>query len=85
MNLLIQILIGALGGNGAGLVLKNFSLGTIGNTIAGILGGAGGAQLLAMINPALAEGLGGQIGSAAAGGGVLMIIVGIIKSLLFKK
>ncbi len=84
MEILIQILIGALGGNGAGLLLKKLSLGTLGNTIAGILGGAGGAQLLAMIKPALTEGLGGQIGSAGVGGAVVMAIVGAIKKAMSK-
>jgi hypothetical protein len=77
--LLIQLVIGAIGGNGIGAVLKNLSLGPIGNTLAGLLGGAGGAQLLGMISPGLTEGLAGQAGGAAVGGGVLMAIVGFVK------
>lgn len=84
MELLIQILIGAIGGNGIAFLFKNLSLGTIWNTVAGVLGGAGGVQLLAALSPTLAAGLGGQIGGAAVGGGILMFIVGLIKSALAK-
>ena len=45
-SLLIQLVSGAVGGNAAGMALKNYSLGTIGNSIAGILGGGIGAQIL---------------------------------------
>src|ERR1700722_19490790 len=37
-------------------VLKKFNLGPIGNTIAGILGGVGGGQLLGMLTGAAAAG-----------------------------
>mgnify|MGYP000623831868 CR=1 FL=1 len=39
VSLIIQLLSGAAGGNIVGSVLKNISLGTVGNSIAGILGG----------------------------------------------
>ena len=38
-SLIMQLIGGAIGGNAAGGVLKNFSLGTLGNSIVGILGG----------------------------------------------
>jgi hypothetical protein len=37
--LIIQLVSGAVGGNVAGGLLKNLNLGTLGNSIAGILGG----------------------------------------------
>ena len=43
---LISLITGGVGGNIAGALLKNFSLGPIGNTIAGVLGGGLGGQLL---------------------------------------
>ena len=46
ITLLIQLVSGALGGNIAGSALKNMSLGTLGNTIAGIVGGGVGGQIL---------------------------------------
>ena len=39
INLIIQIVAGALGGNAAGAASKDMSLGTAGNTIAGAIGG----------------------------------------------
>ena len=50
MELIISLLSGALGGNVAGALLKKFSLGTLWNSVVGILGGGLGAQLLGMLN-----------------------------------
>lgn len=90
--LIIQLICGALGGNAAGKLFKNIDLGTLGNSIAGILGGGLGGQIL--------NGLGmfgggqdgaldlvsiiGNIVSGGVGGGILMAIIGLIKSLLAK-
>src|SRR5260370_16669243 len=54
INVIIQIVAGAIGGNGAGAALKDLNLGTLGNTIAGAIGGAAGGQLLSALIPALA-------------------------------
>ncbi len=83
MELIISLLTGALGGNIAGALLKKFSMGTLWNSVVGILGGGLGAQLLGM----LGLDLGGILGSVAggtAGGGVLMAIIGVIKSAMKK-
>jgi len=49
-SLLIQLVSGAAGGNIAGAAMKKSSLGTVGNSIVGILGGGvGGAVLLAIV------------------------------------
>ena len=37
--LIIQLISGAVGGNVAGNLLKQYDLGTLGNSIAGIVGG----------------------------------------------
>jgi uncharacterized membrane protein YeaQ/YmgE (transglycosylase-associated protein family) len=50
-SLLIQLVSGAVGGNIAGMGLKKYSLGTLGNSIAGILGGGIGAQILGPLLP----------------------------------
>ena len=49
MSLLVQLLSGAVGGNIAGAAMKKFSLGTIGNSIVGILGGGLGGQIFGML------------------------------------
>lgn len=86
-SLLIQLVSGAVGGNAAGAAMKKFSLGTVGNSIVGILGGGLGGQILG----ALGMGAGGDgaadagsivssIASGGVGGAVLLAIVGAIKS-----
>jgi hypothetical protein len=83
--LIIQLVSGAVGGNLAGSLLKKFSLGTVLNSIVGILGGGPGGQLLNALGIAGTGGgmdIGGIVGSIAAGGvggGVLMGIIGAIK------
>jgi uncharacterized membrane protein YeaQ/YmgE (transglycosylase-associated protein family) len=83
--LIIQLVCGAAGGNIAGALMKKYNLGTLGNSIAGIVGGFGGGQLLGMIG-ANAAGGGLDVGSiiksvvgGGVGGGVLMAIIGLIK------
>lgn len=95
LPLLIQLASGAAGGNIFGALLKNLSLGTLGNSLAGIVGGGLGGQILGPLlglAPAAAAGAGSldigsiltQVASGGAGGGVLMVVIGILKSLFAK-
>jgi len=90
LPLLIQIASGAIGGNVAGSLMKNLSLGTIGNSLLGVLGGGLGGQLLGLLGLDLggAEmGLGSILGSVASGGvggGALMAIIGAVKNAMNK-
>ena len=45
IGLIIQLISGAVGGNIAGAAMKQYNLGTIGNSIAGLIGGGVGAIL----------------------------------------
>lgn len=92
-SLIIQLVSGAAGGNIAGSLLKKYSLGTLGNSIVGILGGGLGGQLLGMLGAgdagAAAGGmdLGSIVASVAGGGvggGVLMAIIGLIRQSMGK-
>lgn len=88
-SLLIQLVSGAVGGNVAGAALKNLSLGTVGNSIVGILGGGIGGQLLGMLGLGGGGGMDvGSIVSSVAGGGVggavLLAIIGFIKKSMGK-
>ena len=94
VQLIIQLVCGAIGGNAAGGLMKKFSLGTLGNSVAGIIGGGLGGQLLGMIGAGdvAATGGGMDIGSIVSsvlgggvGGGVLMAIIGVIKQSFAKK
>ena len=86
--LIIQLISGALGGNAAGALMKKLSLGTVLNSILGIVGGGLGGQLLNLLGVGTAGGgmdLGGIITSIAGGGvggGILLAIVGLIKKAL---
>jgi uncharacterized membrane protein YeaQ/YmgE (transglycosylase-associated protein family) len=60
INLIVELISGAIGGNIAGAAMKDNSLGIAGNSIAGIVGGGLGGAILQSI-----------MGSAAAGGGSL--------------
>lgn len=71
-------------GNLGGAALKKYSLGVLGNSIAGIVGGGVGGQLLSSLIPALADGIGGQVAGGGIGGMVVMVIVGMIKSAMAK-
>jgi len=91
VGLIIQLISGAVGGNIAGSAMKQYNLGTLGNSIAGVIGGGVGAQIIGALvgggtgtDVAGAGGLDigsiiGQIVSGGAGGGILMVIVGLIK------
>jgi uncharacterized membrane protein YeaQ/YmgE (transglycosylase-associated protein family) len=66
LPLIIQLISGAVGGNVAGALMKNFNLGPIGNSIAGLIGGGLGGQLLSM----LTSGGAATAGMAATGSGM---------------
>jgi hypothetical protein len=88
INLIVQLIAGAVGGNAVGAGMKNVDLGTLGNTIAGALGGAGGGTLLTALLPMLQGAAGnvdiGTLAGQAVGGGVagaiVTAIVGLIKN-----
>lgn len=92
ISLIIQLISGALGGNIAGALLKNLSLGTVGNSLVGILGGGIGGQLLSMVGVGGAAATGGldlaaivsSVAGGGVGGGVLMAIIGLLKRLFAK-
>ena len=92
VGLIIQLVAGGVGGNVAGSLLKQYDLGTVGNTIAGVVGGGVGAQILGQFLGGGADIAGGgsldigsivgQVASGGVGGGVLMVIVGLIKQFM---
>jgi hypothetical protein len=88
LNLIIQVIAGAIGGNVAGTASKEMSLGPLGNTIVGAIGGGVGAQILGLIIPMLANTTAtpdlGTIFSQAVGGGAagaaITTIIGAIRN-----
>jgi hypothetical protein len=99
LELIIALLSGAAGGNIVGRLAKSIDLGTLGNSIAGILGGGIGSWLIGAMGGSgaidaaadAAAGAGLDIGtiiqsvaSGGVGGGVLMAIVGLIRQMMAK-
>ena len=89
--LIVQAVGGAIGANAMGKLIKGIDMGVVVNSIAGIVGGGLGGQLLNMagfsVMPSGSLDLVSILGNVACGGvggGVLMAIVGFIGK-LFKK
>ena len=86
---IIKLVSGAVGGNVAGAVMKDKSLGTVGNSIAGILGGGLGGLVMQLLGVAQAGGLdiGAVIGSIASGGigGAILMVIGALLKGMFAK
>jgi hypothetical protein len=94
INLIIQLVAGVIGGNGAGSALKDYSLGGLGNTIVGAIGGVGGGQVLQSLIPMLVGTTGGgfdvgaivgQLVGGGASGAILTLIVGVVKNMMASK
>ncbi|MEM1226109.1 MAG: hypothetical protein AAGJ40_10440 [Planctomycetota bacterium] len=89
--LIIQLATGAFGGNLVARFFRKLDLGLVGNSIAGILGGGLGGQLLGMIGIGAGPSgsldvtaILGSVASGGVGGGVLLMIVGFVKSVIAK-
>lgn len=89
MELIVQIIAGLIGGNAAGAGLKNLSLGTAGNSIAGAVGGGLGGLLTGVLTGAPIEGMDmnaiiQSVAGGGIGGAVLTAIAGMLKKALVK-
>lgn len=98
INLLISLISGVIGGNVAGKAMPEKSLGTLGNSLSGLLGGGIGGYLLQALSGAAAEAVhatGGtgldigsilaNVGSSGVGGAILMIVIGLVKNAFEKR
>lgn len=92
VNLIIQLGSGALGGNIAGSLVRSISLGGLGNSIAGLVGGALGSQILSSLLGlgsvmSVASGSGdpdigaviAQVAGGGVGGGIMTLLIGLLK------
>jgi len=83
IGLIIQLISGVIGGNLAGGAMKNANLTPMVKSIAGLIGGLGGGQLLGLVGAGGAEGMdiAGLISSVVgggAGGAILTAIAGMV-------
>lgn len=88
LPLIIQLLSCAAGGNLAGSLLKRFSLGILGNSLAGIAGGGIGDSILGIIGIEAGvdvvsatdiANIFSSIASGGIGGGAIIAVIAMIK------
>lgn len=92
-SLIVEAVSGAVGGNVAGAAMKEKSLGAVGNSIAGIVGGGLGGTILQSVLGSAAAGGGGMdmqsilanVGGGGVGGAILMVVVALIKNAMANK
>ena len=77
-SILAWIVIGAIAGWLAGLLVKGYGFGLIGNIVVGILG-AGVAGLLAPRLGLYTESFGGNIVASLLGALVLLVLIGLVR------
>lgn len=78
-TILIWILVGAIAGWLAGLVVRGFGFGLIGNIVVGIIGAFLGGWLFGVLGVAIGAGIINTIFTAFIGAVVLLLIVRVIK------
>lgn len=78
-TILIWILVGAIAGWLAGLVVRGFGFGLVGNIIVGIVGAFLGGWLFGVLGFAIGAGIVNTIFTAFIGAVVLLLIVRVIK------
>lgn len=92
IGLITNLIGGAVGGNATGAGLKDLSLGVLGNTIAGVVGGALGVYIIQGVNLLNQLGLAettlgtvlGQAGTGLISGSILTAVVGLIRNMMSK-
>jgi hypothetical protein len=92
VTMAVQALSGAAGGNVIGAVAKNLSLGGLGNTLAGALGGGLGSALLSNvlnlpgIDTAAVDPMAilGQVAQGGGAGAAATLLIGILRGLFSK-
>jgi uncharacterized membrane protein YeaQ/YmgE (transglycosylase-associated protein family) len=77
-SVLAWIIIGAIGGWLAGLLVKGYGFGLIGNIVIGILG-AGIAGILAPALGLYTQSTGGNIVAATVGALILLFLIGMLR------
>lgn len=77
--ILIWIIIGALAGWLAGLIVRGFGFGLLGNIIVGIIGAILGGWLLGALGMSFGGGIVGSIITALIGAVVLLLILRLVK------
>lgn len=78
-SLLILIVIGAVAGWLAGIIVTGFGFGLVGNIVVGIVGALVAGWLFPRLGVSIGGGIGSAIVSATLGAVILLVIVGLIR------
>ena len=78
-SLIILLIIGAIAGWLAGLIVKGFGFGLIGNIVVGIIGAVIAGWLLPRLGIGLGVGMVAAIINAVIGAVVLLVIIGLVR------
>jgi len=79
MGIIIWLIIGAIAGWLAGLIVKGFGFGLIGNIVVGIVGAVIAGFLFPRLGILIGTGFVREIVSATLGAVVLLVIIGLIR------
>jgi uncharacterized membrane protein YeaQ/YmgE (transglycosylase-associated protein family) len=79
MSLLVFLLVGAIAGWLAGLIVRGFGFGLIGNIVVGIIGALVAGYLFPRLGIGLPGGMIGDILSAVVGAVIVLVIIGLIR------
>ena len=78
-TLLIWLLIGAIAGWLAGLVVKGYGFGLLGNIVVGVVGAVIGGWLLSTLGVSIGAGILGEILGATIGAIVLLLVISVFR------
>ncbi len=79
MSILAALLIGAIAGWLAGLIVRGAGFGLIGNIVVGIIGALVAGWLLPKLNVTLASGTLGSILDATVGAVIVLVVLSLIR------
>jgi uncharacterized membrane protein YeaQ/YmgE (transglycosylase-associated protein family) len=77
--LIIMLLIGAIAGWLAGVIVKGFGLGLLGNIVVGIIGSFIGGWLFAQFGVGIGGGIIGSIIASTVGAVVLLLLIKLVR------
>ena len=78
-SLLVWLIVGAIAGWLAGLIVKGFGFGLIGNIVVGIVGAVIAGWLLPKIGIAIGTGFVAALINAVIGAVILLVIIGLVR------
>jgi uncharacterized membrane protein YeaQ/YmgE (transglycosylase-associated protein family) len=79
MGIIIWLIVGAIAGWLAGVIVKGAGFGLLGNIVIGIVGAVVAGWLLPQLGIRLGDGMLGEIIDAAIGGVIVLVILALIR------